>query len=41
MFLAVALKKLNRFEEALQFYDFSIQRNPENADYYLGKGLNL
>ncbi len=32
---------MNRFEEALMYYDSAIQKNPEKADYYYGKGINI
>ncbi|CAD8131255.1 unnamed protein product [Paramecium sonneborni] len=35
------LKKLNRFEEALQYYDIAIEKNPEQADIYNNKALTF
>lgn len=30
---------INRFVEALDFCDLAIEKNPENAEYYNGKGI--
>ncbi len=38
---AKALTKLNRVQEALEYLDLAIQKNPENSEYYYSKGKNL
>ncbi|CAD8195300.1 unnamed protein product [Paramecium octaurelia] len=37
--LAIVLDKMNRLQEALEFYDSAIQKNPEHSDYYNNKGI--
>lgn len=38
-FVAITLFKMNRFEEALVYYDAAIQKNHENSYYYICKGI--
>ncbi|CAD8060175.1 unnamed protein product [Paramecium primaurelia] len=38
---AIALEKMNRFEEALQYYDSAIEKNPENSSYFYNRALTL
>ena len=35
---ANTLSALHRFDEALQYYDYAIKKNPENSDIYNYKG---
>ncbi|CAD8111237.1 unnamed protein product [Paramecium primaurelia] len=32
---------MNRFEEALEYYDLAIQKNPGKAEYFNGKAIAL
>lgn len=35
------LDKMNKFEEALEYYDFAIEKNPEESGFYNNKAITL
>lgn len=37
----MTLMEMNRFEEALKYYDFAIQIGPENSECYHCKAITL
>ncbi|CAK73487.1 unnamed protein product (macronuclear) [Paramecium tetraurelia] len=38
-FLAIPLEKMNRLNEALEYYDLAIEINPEISEFYYRKGI--
>lgn len=37
--LAISIEKMNQYEASLEFYDSTIQQNPEIADNFYHKGI--